>query len=143
MPKRKHLLDVNVLVALTEEDHVHHQLAMRWFDAPGLEWCVCPFTEAGFLRVAVNPKVGMHSVEEATEVLAALSKHPGYTFWPISMGWTTLTLPFQRRIFGHQQITDAYLLGLAIREGGILVTMDKAIQYLAGIEYKAHVLVLE
>ena len=58
-------------------------------------------------------------------------------------GWATLAAPFRERVFGHQQITDAYLLGLAVREGGVLVTMDKAIRYMAGTQYGKHVLVLE
>jgi len=143
LPRKRHLLDVNILVALTHEDHQHHQLVMRWFDSPGLEWGLCAFTEAGFLRVATHPKVGQHTVEEANEVLAALAEHPGYSFWPIESGWTTLTASFQQRIFGHQQITDAYLLGLAVKEDAMLVTMDKAIQYLAGAKYIHNVLVLE
>jgi hypothetical protein len=92
--------------------------------------------------VAANPKTGAHSVEESASVLATLTKHPGYRFWPISAGWSTLAAPFQERVFGHQQITDAFLLGLAVKENGVLVTMDKAIQYLAGAEYSKNVLVL-
>jgi predicted nucleic acid-binding protein len=46
----RYLLDVNILVALLDEDHIHHQRATAWFDTPGLQWAVCPFTEAGFLR---------------------------------------------------------------------------------------------
>ena len=141
--KGQYLPDVNVLIALTEEDHVHHRRVTAWFDAPGIEWGLCPFTEAGFLRVATNPKVGMHTIEEASEVLTALGKHAGYSFWPVPSGWADLTAPLKERVFGHQQITDAFLLGLAVKEDGILVTLDKAIQYLAGATYRRNVLVLE
>ncbi len=55
----------------------------------------------------------------------------------------TLTAPFAARIFGHQQVTDAYLLGLAIKENGVLVTFDKGIQYMAGAEFSRNVLLLE
>ena len=58
-------------------------------------------------------------------------------------GWVSLAKPFQERLFGHQQITDAYLLGLAVRESGVLVTLDKAIRYMAGPKYAKHLLVLE
>jgi hypothetical protein len=143
LSKPKYLLDVNVLVALTEPEHVHHRTVTQWFDTPGLAWGLCAFTEAGFLRVATNPKVGAHSVEESTLVLATLARHPGYRFWSISASWETLVHPFQERIFGHQQITDAYLLGLAVNEDGILVTLDKAISYLAGAPFRKHVLLLE
>jgi toxin-antitoxin system PIN domain toxin len=142
--KLKYLADVNVLIALTDENHVHHAKAMQWLDGCGPhDWGVCALTGAGLLRLLTNPKVGVLSVGEATDVMAALFDHPGYRFWPISDDWATLAAPFLERVFGHQQITDAYLLGLAIKEGGVLVTMDAAILYLAGTRYSKNVLVLE
>jgi uncharacterized protein len=142
LSKPRYLLDVNVLVALTEPEHPHHKTITKWFETPGLDWGLCAFSEAGFLRVTTNPKVGMHSVQESTLVLAALASIPGYRFWTITTGWADLASPFRERVFGHQQITDAYLLGLALKEGGVLVTMDKAIQFMAGTQYSKHVLVL-
>ena len=142
VPKPKYLLDVNVLVALTEEGHEHHRTAMRWFNTPRLDWGLCAFSESGLLRISANPKVGKLTVEEATTMLATLTGIPGYRFWPILTSWADLTAPFRERIFGHNQITDAYLLGLAIHENGILVTLDDAIPYLAGPKLSQHVLVL-
>lgn len=143
MSKLKYLLDVNVLIALAEPKHVHHQAVMRWFNTPGLDWGLCAFSEAGFLRVATNSNAGSYTVKESTAVLTAWASHPGYRFWPITEGWATLAAPFQQRVFGHQQITDAYLLGLAVKEHGVLVTLDKAIKFLAGAEFSKNVLVLE
>jgi uncharacterized protein len=136
------LLDVNVLVALLDEDHVHHQLVSEWFDTPGLRWAVCPFTEAGFLRYMTRPKLGDMSMEEATAMLARLALEPGYQYQPISADWQTLCGIFFTRLFGHNQITDAYLLGVAVREGLVLVTCDRAILHLAG-EQSKHVHLLE
>jgi len=140
--KPAYLLDVNVLVALVEPEHVHHQIATDWFGAPDLDWGLCAFTEAGFLRVATNPKAGGHSVAESTQVLSSLTHHSGYRFWSISAGWEIIAAPLEERVFGHQQITDAWLLGLAIQENGVLVTFDKAIKFLAGKKYASNVLVL-
>jgi toxin-antitoxin system PIN domain toxin len=140
----QYLVDVNVLVALADEEHIHYPEATKWLDAIGLgAWGTCAFSQAGFLRIMTSPKLGGYSVGEATEVLMSLSQHPRYRFWPITDDWATLTDPFLERVFGHQQITDAYLLGLAVQEGGVLVTMDKAIKYLAGARHGDHVLVLE
>jgi len=141
--KPKYLLDVNVLIALAEPEHPHHETVMNWFETPGLDWGLCAFSEAGFLRVSTNPKVGFHTVRESTLVLAGLANRPGYRFWPITTGWADLAAPFRDRVFGYQQITDAYLLGLAVKGNGILVTLDKAIRYMAGPQYSKHVLVLE
>lgn len=143
MSRLAYLLDVNVLVALTEPEHPCYETATNWFRTPGLDWGLCAFSEAGFLRVSTNPRVGSHTVQESTLVLAELCRLPGYRFWPIATGWAVLAAPFAERVFGHQQITDAYLLGLAIRENGILVTLDKAIGYMAGPQYGKHVLNLE
>ena len=138
----RYLLDVNVLVALLDEDHVHHQLVSEWFDTPDLRWAICPFTEAGFLRYMTRPKLGDVSMEEATAMLARLAQEPGYQYQPISADWQTLCGIFFKRLFGHNQITDAYLLGVAVREGLVLVTFDRAILHLAG-EHSKQVLILE
>ncbi len=137
----RYLLDVNVLVALLDEDHVHHQPVTEWFDTPSLQWAVCPFTEAGFLRYMTRPKIGGMSIEEATAMLARLGEEPGYHYQPVSANWNTLCGPFFNRLFGHNQITDAYLLGLAISEGMILATFDKALLHLAA-EQQGHLLLL-
>jgi len=137
------LLDVNILLALADEGHVAHRLVMEWFSTPGLDWGVCTFSEAGFMRLSTMPAVGKLTIGDAAAILATLAKHSGYRFWPITADWATLTRPFFERIIGHQQITDACLLGLAIQEGGVLVTMDKGIKYLASTKYSKHLLVLE
>lgn len=143
LPRLEHLLDVNVFVALLAEDHVHHQLVTGWFNTtPKLRWAVCPFTEAGFLRNATAARPGRISMNEATTVLAKIMEHPGFRYLPIAIGWATLSAPFFRRLYGTKQVTDAYLLGLAVHEDLILVTLDKGIVHLAGEEHRKHVLLL-
>jgi predicted nucleic acid-binding protein len=80
---------------------------------------------------------------QAAAILADFAVHPGYRYWPIHDRWAVLTAPFSARILGHQQVTDAYLLGLAVKEKGVLVTFDKGIKYLAGKEYSQNLLVLD
>jgi toxin-antitoxin system PIN domain toxin len=139
----RYLLDVNVFLALVSENHIHHQLVTTWFNTPGLRWAICPFTEAGFLRNATAPRSGQITMSEATAVLARMAQEPGYHYLPIAADWQTLCSPFFTRLYGTKQVTDAYLLGLALREGLVLVTMDKAIMHLAGNEHSKHVLLLE
>jgi uncharacterized protein len=139
----RYLLDVNVFAALLIEDHEHHQLVTEWFNSSaGFQWAICPFTEAGFVRLATNTKVRGHmEMREATELLTRIAQHPGYNYQPISADWHTLCGPFFKRLYGTNQVTDAYLLGLAVHEGLVLVTLDSAINHLAG-EHSGHVLVL-
>ncbi len=116
---------------------------MTWFDHARPDWGLCAFSEAGFLRITSNPNLSGHSVREAVVVLAALIKRHNFRYWPITSSWSSLVAPFANRVYGHQQITDAYLLGLAIKENGMLVTLDKAIRTLAGPQHRKHLLVLE
>jgi uncharacterized protein len=139
----RYLLDVNVFLALVSENHIHYQLVTTWFNTPGLRWAICPFTEAGFLRNATAPRSGQITMSEATAVLARMTQEPGYHYLPIAADWKTLCSPFFTRLYGTKQVTDAYLLGLALREDLVLVTMDKAIMHLAGNEHSKHVLLLE
>ena len=73
---------------------------------------------------------------EATALLARMAQHPSYHYLPISVDWNTLCSRFFRRLYGTKQVTDAYLLGLAVREGLALVTLDKAVVHLAGDEHR-------
>lgn len=139
----RYLLDVNVLFALLSEGHAHHAPVTAWFNTPGLQWALCALTEAGFLRNATAPRPGQIGMGEATAVLARMAKEPGYVYVPIAADWHSLSQPFSQRVYGTKQVTDAYLLGLAIREGLVLATMDQAILHLAGEPYAAHLLLLQ
>ena len=143
---KNYLLDVNALIALFEPTHEHYAKAQEWFNSTGdALWGVCPFTEAGLVRVTTNPNVpsGQRSIEEVGLLLADIATHPRYRYWPISDSWSTITAPFADRIFGHQQVTDAFLLGLAIKRDGILVTFDKGLVFLAGTEFRKNIQLLE
>lgn len=142
---RRHLLDLNVLIALVDPAHQHYQKAQDWFISSGSDRLgLSPLTEAGFLRVTTHPgyRPKPRTFAEAIAILQILKGHADYSYWEIHESWVTLTAPFAARIFGHQQITDAYLLGLAIQENGVLVTFDKGVQYMAGAEFRGNVLVL-
>lgn len=136
MTEAVHLLDVNVLIAHLFEDHKHHDVATEWFRTPGLRWALSPWAEGGLLRFATQP--GRLSMSEATGLLDELALCRGYHYHPCAQSWRTLTQPFFRRLHGHNQVTDAYLLGMAIHDGLVLVTFDRAILHLAG-EHGKHV----
>ncbi len=146
MPRRN-LLDLNVLIALADPEHIHRQKAERWFLSAGKEdWGICPLTEAGFIRVVTNPAMRPAAVtrERAIAILQALMAHPGCRYWPITNAesWVALTAPFASRISGHHQVADAYLLGLAIKNDGVLVTFDRDLKYLAGPDYADNLTIL-
>lgn len=142
---RSYLLDLNVLLALVDSGHQHHQKTTEWFESYGkFNWGLCPLTECAFLRVAANPayRPEPNALEQAVAVLRGLKEHHGFLYWEIDKSWTELTAPFAARISGYRQITNACLLGLAIQKKGALVTFDKGTRALAGAEFQANVLLL-
>ncbi len=126
---RPALLDINVLVALFDPDHVHHEPAHDWFaDNRRSGWASCPITENGFLRVLANPAYGA-TVQRAVALLSSFKKFSrsgNHQFWPddLSLRDDIFDLSF---VAGHRQLTDVYLLGLATKMGGRLATFDRTI----------------
>ena len=122
-----HLLDVNLLIALAWPSHVHHEPAHRWFRRHGAGgWATCPLTQVGFVRVSSNPAIipGAVSVPAALETLRAFTAAAHHVFWPDDLPLSDRRFP-PGLLLGHRQVTDAYLLGLAIRHGGRLATLDR------------------
>ena len=130
-----YLLDTNVLIALLWPSHVHHDRALRWFARRrGKGWATCPLTEAGFVRVVSNPSFSRDAVtpREAAGVLAANTAAKDHLFWADELSFPKATAYAGVRLVGHQQVTDAYLLGLALHRSGMLATLDERIAELAG-----------
>jgi len=135
------------MVAMAEPGHVHFRKAQNWFNSTRKgTWGICPLTEVSFVRLTTNPRfsAGARSVEMATAILQRMKGHPDYMSLGSDKGWVELTAPFARRIVGHQQVTDAYLLGLAIDTNAVLVTFDKGIREgLAKPEFTENIFVIE
>jgi uncharacterized protein len=126
------LLDVNVLIALAWPSHVHHGLAHAWFARRASDgWATCPLTQLGFVRISSNPKIIAEAVppQQALKVLGQIVGHKHHVFWPDDLSVRERDIPVAH-ILGHRQLTDAYLLGLAIRRQGRLVTLDESLSSL-------------
>jgi uncharacterized protein len=127
------LLDVNVLIALLWPPHEAHARAQRWFAQNARHgWATCAMTQAGFVRIVSNPIFSRRAVSprDALEVLSGSLQHPAHHFWTEDIGVTDALAHFGRRLLGHQRITDAYLLGLAIQKKGRLATLDASLSSL-------------
>ena len=127
------LLDVNVLIALTWPNHVHHHAAKSWFaGVRGNGWATCPMTEAGFVRVSCNPSAVGQSVTvlDAISLLDRLRRLESHAFWAMEHSIAALPRGILSRIQGYRQITDAVLLGLAAQHGGQLATFDTGMAHL-------------
>ena len=127
------LLDTNLLIALLWPSHERHSLAARWFARHRSQgWATCPFTESGFVRIVSNPAFSRDAVQprEAVQVLVANTTAKDHVFWPDDQPFAEAVAFAGVKLVGHQQVTDAYLLGLAVHRGGILATLDRQISAL-------------
>ena len=124
------LLDVNVLVALFDPAHIHHDTAHEWFGGCRDDgWATCPLTENGFVRVLSNPAYPGRrtTVADAADRLERLTNAGGHAFWGDQISLLDDLVIERARLSGHRQITDAYLLGLAVANGGCVVTFDRGL----------------
>jgi toxin-antitoxin system PIN domain toxin len=124
------LLDVNVLVALFDPDHVHHEAVHGWF-AVNREagWATCPLTENGLIRILSNPAYAAAPEMPAAILrrLEAFCASGGHVFWADEVSLRDSRLFERTAPATHRQVTDVYLLGLAKRKGGRLATFDGGI----------------
>jgi toxin-antitoxin system PIN domain toxin len=123
------LLDVNVLIALLDADHLHHVRARDWLETNiATGWASCPITQNGCIRIlsqpnypnALKPSEVAARLREATEAVY-------HQFWGESPSLLSPGLVNWEYIVGSRQVTDAYLLALAVHHEGRLVTFDHAI----------------
>jgi toxin-antitoxin system PIN domain toxin len=130
------LLDVNCLIALLDQDHVHHTTMARWFRSHSVKgWATCPITENGLIRVMSLPRYpsGRRSPSEIIERLQMLKSdyHATHQFWPDGISLTDESLFRPEFITGSLLVTDAYLLGLAAKHGARLVSFDRTLPWQA------------
>ncbi len=130
MPGPVALLDVNVLIALFDPDHIHHDVAHDWFaDNRSRGWATCPLTQNGFVRTAAalartREPVSVRVLAEGLRTFTASGRH---SLWPDDVSLLDATVFNHTVLLGHQQLTDIYLLGLAVKHKGVLVTFDRKI----------------
>ena len=127
---RARLLDVNVLIALFNEHHVHHEPAHDWFaDHHGEAWATCPLTENAFVRILSDPaqRPALLPLPTLTGHLERFCRDENHEFWPDGISMRDEALFNLSLVRGHRQLTDIYLLGLAVNHGGCLVTFDQSI----------------
>ena len=123
------LLDVNVLIALHDRDHVHHTRAARWLaEHIGHGWASCPLTQNGCLRIMSQP--GYPNAQPMATLVAMLQSAtaaPQHAFWPDDLSLLDAARFRHGQIHGSRQLTDLYLLALAVRHGGRLVSFDQRV----------------
>lgn len=124
------LLDVNVLIALLDAAHVHHVRASQWLEREIAQgWASCPLTQNGCLRIMAQPAYPQALPLAAVAArLAQAAAHPAHAFLADDYSLLDTRQIDWQRLLGHRQITDSYLLGLAVRHDCRFVTFDARLE---------------
>lgn len=124
------LLDVNVWIALLDDAHVFSERANTWLREANAPIATCPIVENGVIRIMSSPaysrEVRLTPGEVATHLRSACAQLD-HQFWPADLSLRDEKRFDFSRLHGHRQITDAYLLALAVQHGGRMVTLDSAV----------------
>jgi uncharacterized protein len=124
------LLDANVLIALIDPSHVHHDAAHDWFSAVGSHsWATCPMTQNAVLRIIGHLRYPNSPGTPAAvaPLMAGLCALPGHVFWPDDVSLLDAKTLDVSRLLQSGQVTDSYLLALARTHGGRLASFDRRI----------------
>lgn len=137
------LLDANLLIALTQQAHIHHAEAHAWFaQQPARPWATCALTQLAFVRLTSNPQVVGERItpEQAMQALAAMTAQPQHVYWPDAPEPLSIFTLNSAALVGHRQVTGAYLLGLAAHQRQSLATLDRGLlSFAQAIGLDAHV----
>lgn len=123
------LLDINVLLALLDSDHVDHRRAHGWLEA-GIKdgWASCAITENGFVRIISQPRYPSPiSPAQAIDLLSQACDSGSHEFWSCEVSLLDVRVVDRSRLHGSRQVTDAYLLALSAVHGGRFVTFDRSL----------------
>jgi uncharacterized protein len=123
------LLDVNVLLALLDAAHVDHRRAREWISAEIQHgWASCALTQNGFVRIISQPRYPSPvSPSEAVDRLRRATGTEYHQFWPCSISLLEGRRVNPSHVHGPRQVTDVYLLALAVEHGGRFATFDRTI----------------
>jgi hypothetical protein len=123
------LFDVNALLAMFDQEHTFHSKVRIWWAANEESgWATCPITQNGFVRIMSQPHyTNPAATIDAIRLLGMGLEQPCHQFWPDDISITDASLFDHSHILGPNQVTDVYLLGLAVKNGGRLVTFDRGL----------------
>ena len=124
------LLDANLLIALTQAAHIHHAEAHAWLEQqPDRPWATCALTQLAFVRLTSNPQVVGERITPASalQALATMVAQPQHAYWPDAPEPLAMATLNSAALVGHRQVTDAYLLGLAVHKRQRLATLDRGL----------------
>jgi hypothetical protein len=138
-----YLLDVNVIIALIDPSHVHHDRAHAWFGATGnADWLSCPITQNAAIRIVSHPKYSnaQSSPAVVVESVRSLTAVGNHRFIPDRISLLDQNIVDADALLSSNQLTDTYLLALAVDAEAQLATFDTTLVTTAVRSAAGHVL---
>lgn len=125
--------DVNILIALVDDEHAHHRKASDWFENDRRqEWATCPITQNGCLRIVSQPRYSNSmSIADVMRRLHELTDTTDHQFIADDISLLTPGRIDINEVSSHRQLTDVYLLALAVTHGLRFVTLDRGVRLMA------------
>ena len=125
------LLDINVLIALLDPDHVFHVRVHDWWKGHSKRgWASCPLTENGLVRIMSNPAYSKALTFRPGELIGHLELfviQSDHEFWPDDLSLRHEAAFVRDHLHSSRAITDVYLLALAVKHEATLATFDRTI----------------
>lgn len=122
------LLDINVLIALFDANHIFNDRAHMWLEGQSNSGIAsCPLSENGLVRILSTPNYSRKirlTPPEVIRRLRAFFETQDHCRIDDSISLTDATRFNATHLLGSKQITDIYLLGLATHHGLKLATFD-------------------
>jgi uncharacterized protein len=140
-----YLLDVSTVIALLDRTHVSHGTVHQWFDATGKAgWATCPIVENGVVRILSQPSYpnSMNSPALAATYVRKLCETGSHQFWSDDISLVRSPLIDPAFVLSAAQVTDTYLLALAVHRQGTFATLDRRLSSAAIKDGKDHLLLL-
>lgn len=125
------LLDINVIIALLDSKHDFYDRAQSWWTRNHhLKWATCPIIQNGVLRVMMNPAYNppnRFSLEIVADLVRDMLILADHEFWSDDISLLDPARFDLGQVVGPKQLTDMYLLALAIKNGGCFVSFDSRV----------------
>lgn len=121
---------MNLLIALVDEYHVHHSAATNWL-VDNLEqgWATCPLTQNGCLRILSQPSYSNPmGIAEAVSLLRDTLSNSYHQFVADDISLVDEDVLDISSLSSHRQLTDVYLLSLAVEHDFCFVTFDRGVR---------------
>lgn len=106
-----------------------HAESARWFATQAEQgWASCPITQNGCVRIMSHASYpNPLRVGEIVDRLAEATATSLHAFWADDVSLLDPDVADRTRIHGPRQVTDVYLLALAVRHSGVFASFDRSI----------------